>query len=86
MDLHRCRHVEIGLFRLFSVDSSDLAMIIKVLFRRATKRTGSDYCSSAWFRLLSIVLALFLALFCFAKTFFYILSQKALLAFFLIFD
>ena len=36
--------------------------------------------------LLPIVLALFLALFCFESTFFYILSQKALLAFFLIFD
>ena len=36
--------------------------------------------------LLPIVLALLLALFCFASTFFYILSQKALLAFFLIFD
>ena len=36
--------------------------------------------------LLPIVLALFWALFCLSSTFFYILSQKALLAFFLIFD
>ena len=36
--------------------------------------------------LLPIVLALFWALFFFASTFFYILSQKNLLAFFLIFD